>query len=181
MARSAACGDAIRLGHDRAAGHHGDAGEPGTRDAFDRARTDGWQVDPMVLAGLGRLHQHAAALAGADTAFAAQFGDARQHLVGALGAFDRQHPVVGHHDRLPDIERTGRAQQIERTCDVSTVCDAWFQPTERSFRHQYLRRDLVGTEHTEALLLEQLCDAAQQMVVAAAEDTRRFAAASATS
>ena len=51
----------FRLGDDGRARHHGDAGKPGARDAFDGLRTDRWQIEAPVLAVLGRLHQHAAA------------------------------------------------------------------------------------------------------------------------
>ena len=49
---------------------------------------------------------------------AAQFGDAREHLVGAFRGFDRQHVIVGDDRGLADVERAERGdqRQARRRC-----------------------------------------------------------------
>ena len=57
----------------------------------------------------------------ADAAVAAEFGDPRQHLIGAFRPFHRQHVVVGHDHGLADVERTGRVEQREPARDIGAI------------------------------------------------------------
>ncbi len=168
-ALSATCGDAIRLGHDGAAGDDGDAGKARPGHAFHGARSDRRQVDAAVLRRLRRLHQHAAALPGPDAPHVAQLRQPLQHQVGAIRRLDRQHAIVGNHDRLTDVERAGRAKQRQSALDVGAVDCARLAAAQRALRHQDFGRHLMRAEHAETLLLEHLGDARQQMVVAALE------------
>src|SRR6202040_1834869 len=108
----------FRLGNHRRAGGDRQSGKPGARDQFDRARADRWQVEAPILSGLRRLDQYADAGWRADAAEPPQFGNPRQHVIGALGGLDGDDVAVGHHSRLADIEWPERGNKLKRVADV---------------------------------------------------------------
>src|SRR5216684_4122208 len=103
---------------------------------------------------------------------AEKLGNARQHPVGAFRRLDREHALIGHDHGLTDVERTGGVEEREPLGDVGMVALARTLAAERSFRHQDIGRDLVRADQPEAVLLEDLRDARQQMVVAATKDAQ---------
>ena len=101
FALSAVSATASRFRDDGAARHHGNPGKSGACNPFDGARADRGQIEAPVLCGLRRLDQHAPASWSEQPSLRAQFGDALQHLVGALRGLDREHVVVGHDAACP--------------------------------------------------------------------------------
>ena len=112
----------------------------------------------------------------------AQFGDARQHLVGALRRLDREHMVgSATTTACPTSKRPDRAQHSSpRAMSARSRADGRIC-AKRAFRHQDFRRHLMRAEQAEAVLLEHARHAGQQMIVAAIEMADRSAAAPAAS
>ena len=121
-AASAAATKRFRLGDDGFAGRHRDAGKACARRALapsaGRARAD---RSGGPGSGLGAFTSTPVPLGVLMRPLGAQFGDARQHLVGAFRRLHRQHVLVRHHHRLADVEGAGGAQIVEAERHVGAV------------------------------------------------------------
>ena len=160
---------ACEFGSDGVSGDDGDASEAGLGDALDGSWADRREIEAQILAALGRLDQHATPGFGADTALAAQPGDAREKPVGALDVFHHNHMAVDHDDSLADIEGPERAQHLPPPCDVGGGRRIRRCAGDASLRHQEIGRDILDANHAKAVLLENAADPRQQMIVAAAK------------
>ncbi len=95
---------------------------------------------------------------------------ARQHQVGAFRRLDRDDVAIDDDHGLADIERAQRLQRPLADGDVGAVIRAVGRTPPRLARgSENAGRDLMRAEQAEAFLLEQLADAGQQMIVAAAQ------------
>ena len=108
----------------------------------------------------------------------AQLCDPRQHAVGALGGLDGEHVTGGDHRPLPDVVRPDRAQQAEPAFDVGKVLrrSARGSPTLPA-GIRICGCDLVRADDAKPAILEDAHDTRQQVIVAAAIDAPRPAAA----
>ena len=158
-ARSAASATRSGSAMTRLAGGHGNAGKLGASGHFHSAWSDRRKVEPPVLRRLRRFHQHTHAIRDPDPPLGTQRSDAVEHVVGALGRFDRQYPVVGDNDRLPDVERRNRGNEFEPARSVTGVDLGRLDEPERSLTHQNFRSHVVGSDQSEPVLLEHLGDA----------------------
>ena len=107
---------------------------------------------------------------------AGQPGDALQHRVGALRAFDRQHPPIGHRYRLAGIERAERRSDGKAQHGVGVALAGQGDGADLPGIGQQIGRHLMGAAHGKAFGLEEAHDAAQDRVVPAgeqAEDLRQ--------
>ena len=173
--------DRIRLRDDRSAGHDRDAGKPRARGFRDGARPDRRQVDAAVLSGLRRLDQHAARRPASGCARAARSSAMRASMPSVPSAASTASTWFGRDDRrLADVERSDRVQQREGARDVGAVALRWRSAPDRPFGHQDFRRHLMRADDAEAVLLEHLHDAREQVIVAAAIACATRAAAGAT-
>src|SRR5437764_3594275 len=59
---------------------------------------------------------------------------------------------------LPKIERSGRFEQFERTCDVGLVPLRGSDAPDRPLRHQDLRRDFMRAHNAKSVILERARD-----------------------
>ena len=113
----------------------------------------------MVLADLGRFDQHADAWLGLNAPLPPQVCDASEHAVCAFRRLEREHVAIGDDGSLADIERTGRAQQVERERNIGHVARGRRELAERPFRHQNIGRDFVRANQTVAMRAENAADA----------------------
>ena len=84
---------------------------PARAAAFDRRGPIAGRSKRRSCAGFGALTSTPTPAGARMRPLRAQFGDAREHAVGAFRRLDREHVAVGHDHRLPDIERSGGAQK----------------------------------------------------------------------
>src|SRR5262249_50769674 len=156
--------EARRLGDNGAAGNDRDARKPGLNDARDRLRADRRQVETAGPCGLWSLHPRAGAGTPADAALRAPLRHAPAHGMGSFGRLDREHVAARHHHGLADVEWSRRVQVIETECDITSVRLGWLRLAELAFGHQDIRCHLVRAQKAEALLLEHLAHAAQEVI-----------------
>ena len=168
-AASAARIIACKVGGDRAGGLDRDAGEPRGGGRLHRSRPDRRQVEAAVLPGLRPFHENAGSGGDTHASLAPQRRDAREHLIGALGGFDREHVVVRDHHGLPDIERPDRGDQRKPARDVGVVARGRGDGSQRAGGNEDFGRDLMGADETQALLLDDPCYARQEVIVPAPE------------
>ena len=110
-----------------------------------------------------------------NPAAGAQFRDPRQHPVRALRRLDGERPFRRDHRALADVERRHRRQQSRAERDVGARVLVGRRPDDRALAARAARREIARADDLEPLALEQLRDAAQQRVVAAAKQLGDFA------
>ena len=142
----------------------------GALHGFDGRRPDRRQIEPAILRRFGCLDQNAGLRSGRS-------GDRR-------AAVRRSAPTSRSVPSAASIASTrlsattaawpmskGPIASISanpRAISARSRSDGWQRPSDPSGIKDF-RRDLVGTEHSKAILLEQSPQAGQQMIVAAAE------------
>ncbi len=151
---------------DGALGEHGDSAQSGLQRANDRAGADGRHVDAHLLARLGTLDQHATPAPDAALGLATLQGEPCQHGIGVLGAFDGLDASVGNDHRLPDIEWSQRAHDIEAARNVDHLARLRPRCAERAFADEQRGQHVDRRDDLEALAFEETYNAAQHAVVA---------------
>src|SRR6188768_1299393 len=147
--------DAFRIGDYGPVGDDRNARKPGAGNTGDRPRANRRQIEPVVLTGFRRFHQHASTGRNANAPVLAQLSDPSQHLICAFGSLHGQYAFSGHDSRLPNIESAACLQICKAKRNILPVPLRGRHATERSFRHQNFRRHLMCSNEVETLLFKQ--------------------------
>ena len=162
-------GDRGRLGDDRAACDHRDAGKPGARDLFDGARPDRREIEAAVLLRLRRLDQHARCRPGQQSAPARAIRRCAEASRRCLRSPQRQGRDC--QPRSPPVPcRTGRwprARQAPARCPPHRAArDAELPIGPSGIRMSGATS--CGADDAKSIVLENARDVRDQMIVAAA-------------
>ena len=131
----------------------------------DCRRTDGRQVGPLLLPGLGELDQHTAPARG-DAAMRAELPDPVEQAVGAFYSFHGDHPSADGYRALPDIERADGASGRRGSLDVSPVLPERPAAGDPALGRQKLRQDVMSPHHLDAAGLDVADQGPQHAIVA---------------
>src|SRR5215471_4133109 len=141
-------------------GLDGNPPQPGFRRQRNRAQSDRRPIGTRFLTGFLDFDKHTA------WPIPAKGGTASQQLVGGFDRLDAEHETLLNDDGLTDIEGAQGAGDTSPALDVGLRLPIRAEPAEGSFGDERPAEQLVGADHSKALLFEFLDHRRQQAVVA---------------
>src|SRR5262249_57114726 len=126
-----------------APGRDGDAGKAGCRCVTYRVKTNGRQVDALLLPGLGCLDENASVGVAFCPARLTELGTTGKHRISSLGGFNGKHVAFGDDGSLPNVKPAERAHHFESHLDVGAIVCRWRLVTEPSHSGQKIGRHIA--------------------------------------
>jgi hypothetical protein len=102
-----------------------------------------------------------------------QFGEVRQHIVGAFGSLDRHDPQARNNRRLPDLERSCRAQICKAMRDIGAIARTGFARSDSTTGHEDLRRELLRPNNAKPAFFENAGDTRKEFAVPSPKKSRQ--------